>query len=123
MLTLVSPSINSDLVPNSTVFLQPEGSFCLTVTWTPTEEGGMRELIIFNANGVLKHQAVMLGRAEAPKKKKVGSRIFFSFMAEQKSYSYSDKCVYKHAGIEQLWGYDSQFNIISRVLQNLLHVR
>uniref|UniRef100_A0A7N9AKA8 Assembly factor for spindle microtubules n=1 Tax=Mastacembelus armatus TaxID=205130 RepID=A0A7N9AKA8_9TELE len=50
--------------------LQPEGSFSLTVTWTPTDEGGVRELIIFNANGVLKHQAVLLGRAEAPKKKK-----------------------------------------------------
>lgn len=59
----------------------------------------MRELIIFNANGVLKHQAVMLGRAEAPKKKKVGS-IIFSFMAEQKSYSYSGKCVRKYAAIE-----------------------
>lgn len=43
----------------------------MTVTWTPTEDGGVRELIIFNANGVLKHQAVLLGRAEAPKKKKV----------------------------------------------------
>lgn len=53
--------------------LQPEGSFGLTVTWTPTEEGGLRELIIFNANGVLKHQAVLLGRAEAPKKKKVNT--------------------------------------------------
>lgn len=51
--------------------MQPEGSFDLTITWTPTEEGGIRELIIFNANGVLKHQAILLGRAEAPKKKKV----------------------------------------------------
>ncbi|KAM7012169.1 LOW QUALITY PROTEIN: abnormal spindle-like microcephaly-associated protein [Tautogolabrus adspersus] len=50
--------------------IQPEGSFSLTVTWTPTEEGGIRELLVFNANGVLKHQAVLLGRAEAPKKKK-----------------------------------------------------
>uniref|UniRef100_A0A8D3BA27 Assembly factor for spindle microtubules n=1 Tax=Scophthalmus maximus TaxID=52904 RepID=A0A8D3BA27_SCOMX len=59
--------------------LQPEGVFSLTVTWTPSEEGGIRELIVFNANGVLKHQAVMLGRAEAPKKKKV-SETFTSFM-------------------------------------------
>ncbi|XP_034558935.1 abnormal spindle-like microcephaly-associated protein [Notolabrus celidotus] len=50
--------------------IQSEDSFSLTITWTPTEEGGIRELIIFNANGVLKHQAVLLGRAEAPKKKK-----------------------------------------------------
>lgn len=53
------------------VYLQPECSFHLTVTWTPTEEGGIRELLVFCANGVLKNQAVMLGRAEAPKKKKV----------------------------------------------------
>lgn len=39
----------------------------------------MRELIIFNANGVLKHQAVVLGRAEAPKKKKVGKIILFGY--------------------------------------------
>lgn len=51
--------------------LQPEGSFSLTISWTPTEEGGLREVIVFNANGILKHQAVLLGRAEAPKKKKV----------------------------------------------------
>ncbi|XP_071388056.1 abnormal spindle-like microcephaly-associated protein [Centroberyx affinis] len=57
-------------VDQSRFIIQPEGSFSLTVTWTPAEEGGVRELIIFNANGVLKHQAVLLGRAEAPKKKK-----------------------------------------------------
>uniref|UniRef100_H2S1U5 Assembly factor for spindle microtubules n=1 Tax=Takifugu rubripes TaxID=31033 RepID=H2S1U5_TAKRU len=95
------PSNKGFSVDHSTFTIQPEGSFCLTVTWTPTEEGGMRELIIFNANGVLKHQAVMLGRAEAPKKKKVGSIIPFVY-EEQKSYSYSDKCVYKYAGIELL---------------------
>uniref|UniRef100_A0A3B4BKW6 Abnormal spindle-like microcephaly-associated protein ASH domain-containing protein n=1 Tax=Periophthalmus magnuspinnatus TaxID=409849 RepID=A0A3B4BKW6_9GOBI len=48
-----------------------EVSCNLTITWTPVEEGGVRELIIFNANGVVKHQAVLLGRAEAPKRKKV----------------------------------------------------
>lgn len=52
------------------LLLQPESSFTLTITWTPTEEGGIRELIVFNY-GVLKHQAVLLGRAEAPKTKKV----------------------------------------------------
>uniref|UniRef100_A0A3P9LT42 Abnormal spindle microtubule assembly n=1 Tax=Oryzias latipes TaxID=8090 RepID=A0A3P9LT42_ORYLA len=50
--------------------IEPEGSFTLTITWTPTEEGGIRELIVVNANGVLKHQAVLLGKAEATKKKK-----------------------------------------------------
>ncbi|XP_018526360.1 LOW QUALITY PROTEIN: abnormal spindle-like microcephaly-associated protein [Lates calcarifer] len=64
------PSSKGFSVDHKTFTIQPEGSFSLTVTWTPTEEGGIRELIIFNANGVLKHQAVLLGRAEAPKKKK-----------------------------------------------------
>eukprot|EP00064_Thunnus_orientalis_P020181 superscaffoldBa00005417_g20313 len=64
------PSGKGFSVDYNTFTIQPEGSFNLTVTWTPTEEGGIRELIIFNANGVLKHQAVLLGRAEAPKKKK-----------------------------------------------------
>ncbi|XP_061595024.1 abnormal spindle-like microcephaly-associated protein [Cololabis saira] len=50
--------------------IQPQGSFLLTVTWTPTEEGRARELILFSANGVLKHQAVVLGRAEGPRRKK-----------------------------------------------------
>uniref|UniRef100_A0A8C4NPG8 Assembly factor for spindle microtubules n=1 Tax=Dicentrarchus labrax TaxID=13489 RepID=A0A8C4NPG8_DICLA len=65
------PSSKGFSVDHNTFTIQPEGSFSLTVTWTPSEEGGIRELIIFNANGVLKHQAVLLGRAEAPKKKKV----------------------------------------------------
>ncbi|XP_026178884.1 abnormal spindle-like microcephaly-associated protein isoform X2 [Mastacembelus armatus] len=64
------PTSKGFSVNHNTFTIQPEGSFSLTVTWTPTDEGGVRELIIFNANGVLKHQAVLLGRAEAPKKKK-----------------------------------------------------
>ncbi|XP_040896643.1 abnormal spindle-like microcephaly-associated protein isoform X2 [Toxotes jaculatrix] len=64
------PSSKGFSVDHNTFTIQPEGSFSLTVTWTPTEEAGIRELLIFNANGVLKHQAVLLGRAEAPKKKK-----------------------------------------------------
>uniref|UniRef100_A0A3Q1GV53 Abnormal spindle-like microcephaly-associated protein ASH domain-containing protein n=1 Tax=Acanthochromis polyacanthus TaxID=80966 RepID=A0A3Q1GV53_9TELE len=64
------PSSKGFSVDHNTFTIQPEGSFSLTVSWTPTEEGGIRELIIFNANGILKHQAVVLGRAEAPKRKK-----------------------------------------------------
>ncbi|XP_070817878.1 abnormal spindle-like microcephaly-associated protein [Chaetodon trifascialis] len=64
------PSSKGFSVDSTTFTIQPAGSFTLTVTWTPAEEGGIRELLIISANGVLKHQAVMLGRAEAPKKKK-----------------------------------------------------
>ncbi|XP_061635623.1 abnormal spindle-like microcephaly-associated protein [Phyllopteryx taeniolatus] len=64
------PSSKGFSVNSNTFTIQPQGSFSLTLTWTPTEEGGLRELIIFNANGVLKHQAVLLGRAEAPQQRK-----------------------------------------------------
>ncbi|CAK6982094.1 abnormal spindle-like microcephaly-associated protein, partial [Scomber scombrus] len=64
------PSGKGFSVDYNSFLIEPEGSFDLTITWTPTEEGGIRELIIFNANGVVKHQAILLGRAEAPKKKK-----------------------------------------------------
>ncbi|XP_051549631.1 abnormal spindle-like microcephaly-associated protein [Myxocyprinus asiaticus] len=50
--------------------IQPEDSIILTVTWTPAEEGGVRELLTFVANGIVKHQAILLGKAEATKKKK-----------------------------------------------------
>ncbi|XP_064003211.1 LOW QUALITY PROTEIN: abnormal spindle-like microcephaly-associated protein [Pogoniulus pusillus] len=42
----------------------------VSVTWTPLEEGKVRELITFIVNGVVKHQAVLLGVAEQPLKKK-----------------------------------------------------
>ncbi|TKS75147.1 Abnormal spindle-like microcephaly-associated protein -like protein [Collichthys lucidus] len=71
------PSSKGFSVDHSRFTIQPEGSFSLTVTWTPADEGGIRELIIFNANGVLKHQAVLLGRAEAPKKKASNAVILY----------------------------------------------
>ncbi|XP_077450851.1 abnormal spindle-like microcephaly-associated protein [Stigmatopora argus] len=64
------PSSKGFSADNNSFTIQPQDSFSLTLSWTPTEEGGIRELVIFNANGLLKQQAVLLGRAEAPKKKK-----------------------------------------------------
>ncbi|NXJ11136.1 ASPM protein, partial [Odontophorus gujanensis] len=40
------------------------------VTWTPLEEGKVRESVTFVVNGIVKHQAVFLGVAEQPLKKK-----------------------------------------------------
>uniref|UniRef100_A0A8C1XAF1 Abnormal spindle microtubule assembly n=1 Tax=Cyprinus carpio TaxID=7962 RepID=A0A8C1XAF1_CYPCA len=57
-------------VDQTSFTIQPEGSVILTVTWTPVEEGGVRELLSFVANGIVKHQAILLGKAEAKKKKK-----------------------------------------------------
>nr|XP_009668128.1 PREDICTED: abnormal spindle-like microcephaly-associated protein [Struthio camelus australis] len=42
----------------------------VSVTWTPSEEGKVRELVTFVINGIVKHQAVLLGVAEQPVKKK-----------------------------------------------------
>ncbi|NWV53811.1 ASPM protein, partial [Daphoenositta chrysoptera] len=42
----------------------------VSVTWTPLEEGRVRELVTFVVNDVVKHQAVLLGAAEQPPKKK-----------------------------------------------------
>ncbi|XP_023195655.1 abnormal spindle-like microcephaly-associated protein homolog [Xiphophorus maculatus] len=64
------PSNKGFSVDQNTFTIQPLSSFTLRISWTPTEEGGIREVISFNANGVLKHQAVLLGRAEPTKKKK-----------------------------------------------------
>ncbi|XP_050950699.1 abnormal spindle-like microcephaly-associated protein isoform X2 [Labeo rohita] len=57
-------------VDRTSFTIQPEDSIILTVTWTPVEEGGVRELLGFTANGIVKHQAILLGKAEATKKKK-----------------------------------------------------
>ncbi|NXG60204.1 ASPM protein, partial [Hemiprocne comata] len=52
-------------------FLQQSGHrIFVAVTWTPLEEGKVRELVTFLINGVVKHQAVLLGVAEQPVKKK-----------------------------------------------------
>ncbi|NXN66758.1 ASPM protein, partial [Himantopus himantopus] len=42
----------------------------VSVTWTPLEEGKVRELVTFVINGIVKHQAVLLGIAEQPPKKR-----------------------------------------------------
>ncbi|XP_036375779.1 abnormal spindle-like microcephaly-associated protein [Megalops cyprinoides] len=57
-------------VEQTRFIIEPEESTCMTITWTPVEEGNVREVITFIANGIAKHQAILLGRAEAPKKKK-----------------------------------------------------
>ncbi|XP_035189331.1 abnormal spindle-like microcephaly-associated protein isoform X2 [Oxyura jamaicensis] len=50
--------------------VQSGQSIFVSVTWTPLEEGKVRELITFVINGIVKHQAVLLGVAEQPVKKK-----------------------------------------------------
>ncbi|NWV40623.1 ASPM protein, partial [Grantiella picta] len=51
-------------------FVQAGQRIFVSVTWTPLEEGKIRELVTFVVNDVVKHQAVLLGAAEQPPKKK-----------------------------------------------------
>ncbi|NXJ97483.1 ASPM protein, partial [Corythaixoides concolor] len=51
-------------------FVQSGQRIFVSVTWTPLEEGKVRELVTFVINGIVKHQAVLLGVAEQPLKKK-----------------------------------------------------
>uniref|UniRef100_A0A674A7H9 Assembly factor for spindle microtubules n=1 Tax=Salmo trutta TaxID=8032 RepID=A0A674A7H9_SALTR len=67
--------------------IQPEEHVNLTITWTPIEEGGIRELITFIANGVVKHQAILLGRADAPKKRK---KSLWESIKSKKAFDLSD---------------------------------
>ncbi|XP_066453294.1 abnormal spindle-like microcephaly-associated protein isoform X2 [Eleutherodactylus coqui] len=57
-------------VRESELLVPPFETVPLTITWTPLEEGGVRELVTFLLNNVVKHQAVLLGRAELPVKRK-----------------------------------------------------
>ncbi|XP_059947439.1 abnormal spindle-like microcephaly-associated protein isoform X2 [Mesoplodon densirostris] len=54
----------------SAFVLQPKEKIVISITWTPLKGGRVRELVTFLVNDVLKHQAILLGNAEEPKKKK-----------------------------------------------------
>ncbi|XP_029474259.1 LOW QUALITY PROTEIN: abnormal spindle-like microcephaly-associated protein [Rhinatrema bivittatum] len=64
------PSSKGFSLENGEQVLQPKERHFLLIRWTPLEEGSIRELITFVVNGVAKHQAVLLGRAEQTKKAK-----------------------------------------------------
>ncbi|XP_075040271.1 abnormal spindle-like microcephaly-associated protein [Mixophyes fleayi] len=56
--------------PETDVLVEPFQTVPFTITWTPLDEGGIRELVTFVLNDVVKLQAVLLGRAELPARKK-----------------------------------------------------
>ncbi|XP_068096155.1 abnormal spindle-like microcephaly-associated protein [Hyperolius riggenbachi] len=64
------PEHRGFLVQDTDLLIQPFETIPLTITWNPLEEGGIRELITFVVNDIVKHQAVLLGHAELPAKKK-----------------------------------------------------
>ncbi|XP_043936192.1 abnormal spindle-like microcephaly-associated protein [Protopterus annectens] len=64
------PSAKGFSVDQRHFVLQPAERVPISITWTPVEEGGVRELITFAVNGSVKVQAVLLGKAEQPQKKK-----------------------------------------------------
>ncbi|XP_060733700.1 abnormal spindle-like microcephaly-associated protein isoform X2 [Tachysurus vachellii] len=64
------PSSKGFSVDHTSFTIQPDDKVIITVTWTPAEEGGVRELLSFVANGIVKHQAILLGKADGAKPKK-----------------------------------------------------
>uniref|UniRef100_A0A8C7IYX2 Assembly factor for spindle microtubules n=1 Tax=Oncorhynchus kisutch TaxID=8019 RepID=A0A8C7IYX2_ONCKI len=83
--------------------IPPEERVNLTITWTPIEEGGIRELITFIANGVVKHQAILLGRADAPKRRKSFACLCFLLLiiGSQKSFGGSSVKTAKIVAVAQ----------------------
>uniref|UniRef100_A0A3B4C9Z9 Calponin-homology (CH) domain-containing protein n=1 Tax=Pygocentrus nattereri TaxID=42514 RepID=A0A3B4C9Z9_PYGNA len=80
-------TVTVDKISSSKGFSVDQTSFTIqvsiviiTITWTPVEEGGVRELLSFVANGIVKHQAILLGKAEATKKKKVSIPLIMNFI-------------------------------------------
>ncbi|KAG2461745.1 ASPM protein, partial [Polypterus senegalus] len=64
------PSAKGFSIDKRNFTIQPNAQIPLSIVWTPLEEGGVREIVVFVTNGIVKHQAILLGRAEATKKKK-----------------------------------------------------
>nr|KAF6399570.1 assembly factor for spindle microtubules [Molossus molossus] len=50
--------------------LQPKEKIVISINWTPLKEGRIREIVTFLVNDILKHEVIVLGNAEGPKKKK-----------------------------------------------------
>ncbi|XP_047665505.1 abnormal spindle-like microcephaly-associated protein isoform X2 [Tachysurus fulvidraco] len=64
------PSSKGFSVDQTSFTIQPDDKVIITITWTPAEEGGVRELLSFVVNGIVKHQAILLGKADNAKPKK-----------------------------------------------------
>ncbi|XP_026527502.1 abnormal spindle-like microcephaly-associated protein homolog [Notechis scutatus] len=64
------PASKGFTVEQDSFLLQPGERIYILITWTPLEGGKVRELITFIVNDAVKHQAVLLGNAEQPIKKK-----------------------------------------------------
>uniref|UniRef100_A0A8C6X5Q7 Assembly factor for spindle microtubules n=1 Tax=Naja naja TaxID=35670 RepID=A0A8C6X5Q7_NAJNA len=64
------PASKGFTVEQDPFVLQPGERIYILITWTPLEGGKVRELITFIVNDAVKHQAVLLGNAEQPIKKK-----------------------------------------------------
>ncbi|XP_068930575.1 abnormal spindle-like microcephaly-associated protein isoform X1 [Petaurus breviceps papuanus] len=80
------------VTPQSCV-LQSKEKISVSITWTPLKEGRVREMVTFLVSGILKHQAILLGNAEQPKKKK---RSLWDTV-KKKDISYSSSLSKRHS--------------------------
>ncbi|GAB1599350.1 spindle-like microcephaly-associated homolog [Argonauta hians] len=89
-----------------------ESTLTLNISWTPESEGGCRQMILFNIDNSYRLQAVLIGNAEVPRRKKVATRGIMATsktpfsvlhtpnLANLKSYSSSEN-MYKTVTIKQ----------------------
>ncbi|NXE12287.1 ASPM protein, partial [Lophotis ruficrista] len=93
-------------------FLQQSGQrIFVSVTWTPLEEGKVRELVTFVINGIVKHQAVLLGAAEQPLKKK---KSLWDTI-KKKNYSETSASIKAKKGASKLKNVNKTFQVSQKV--------
>ncbi|KAG8436585.1 hypothetical protein GDO86_007624 [Hymenochirus boettgeri] len=95
-------------VSETETLIQPLETIPLNFTWTPLEEGNVRELVTFIVNDVVKYQAVLLGQAEMPAKKK---RSIWNKRKVKKSPTGPKKSTWKQKDLDG----DDHKNTVSRV--------
>uniref|UniRef100_A0A8C3SC90 Abnormal spindle microtubule assembly n=1 Tax=Chelydra serpentina TaxID=8475 RepID=A0A8C3SC90_CHESE len=75
----------------------------ISITWMPLEEGKVRELVTFIVNGIVKHQAVLLGVAEQPLKKKVRNSLWDAIKKKNTlEGSVSTRAKKKHSNVKNV---------------------
>uniref|UniRef100_A0A8C3IZP4 Abnormal spindle-like microcephaly-associated protein ASH domain-containing protein n=1 Tax=Chrysemys picta bellii TaxID=8478 RepID=A0A8C3IZP4_CHRPI len=97
-----APSTGFSLERRSFLIQSGERIF-ISITWTPLEEGKVRELVTFIVNGIVKHQAVLLGVAEQPLKKKVRNSLWDAIKKKNTSEgSVSTRAKKKHLNVKNV---------------------
>uniref|UniRef100_A0A452GLU7 Calponin-homology (CH) domain-containing protein n=1 Tax=Gopherus agassizii TaxID=38772 RepID=A0A452GLU7_9SAUR len=91
----------------------------ISITWMPLEEGKVRELVTFIVNGIIKHQAVLLGVAEQPLKKKVRNSLWDAIKKRNTSErSVSTRAKKKHSNVNKTFRVSKKADTVKSPLQS-----